>query len=187
MTNKLLTSLAAIAVGLALFAAAAPASADSGPTTLTITAPETEIHLGDPGATTGSIHQLATQEVPSDLVGATCDVTMSATNNDSIRPDSDLILTSGTSELVLSDIEGAPGTRTTTGTIVAGSDLVLSVRLGPDPEFSAGGTAELSCTAVAPVTVVAPPTQPAEVEGTVVSAPAPAAAPAVVAAPAFTG
>jgi hypothetical protein len=38
---------------------------------------------------------------------------------------------------------------------------------------------------VAPVTVVTPPTPPAEVEGTVVTAPV--AAPAVVAAPAFTG
>ena len=54
---------------------------------------------GDPG----SVHEVAEMAVPVDRVGLRCSV--QSTNNRSVHPDTDLLVSSGTSMVTLFDVE----------------------------------------------------------------------------------
>jgi hypothetical protein len=129
----------------------------------------------------GEVHLLWTEPVAADDVGKVCDVELTKENNQSVREGSDLILQSGTSTMVAENVEHETGPATFTGTLTLGTTITVSVRLGPEVEYSGGSdVVEATCAAsVPPVT----PTPPIEVaSGTTQTVATP-----VLVAPAFTG
>ena len=86
----------------------------------------------------GFIKELLTRAIEARLLGATCTVTASAGNQESVHPNNDLIIGSGGSSVTLADVERAPGAVThASGQLTLGSAIILSVRLGADLRFSA--------------------------------------------------
>ena len=123
-------------------------------------------------AAPGSVHLVGSDNVDAALVGATCDVNVDLANNQSTHPNSDLIITSGSSTVVALDVERDADAiiDTTPGTITLEADTVtVSVRLGPDGLFSGGFTISFACTPPPPPTT-APPTT---VTPTTITPPAP--------------
>jgi hypothetical protein len=71
----------------------------------------------------GSVHQLTSVPVAAGDVGRECTVAAEGMNNESVHPNSDLLVRSGNSEVVIPDVERAPNVRTeATGTLVLGSE-----------------------------------------------------------------
>jgi len=131
-----------VLLGLAGSAAAFGADG-STPPDFSMTIPATTVERGDPG----TVHLLTTSNVPADLVGQECSATAVAANNESVHPNSDLIVASGASQVVARDVEAAPGGSTTaSGTVTLGTTVTVSVRLGPDGTFSGGGSVNFVCT-----------------------------------------
>lgn len=94
----------------------------------------------------GSEHVLASEEVPADLVGSECSVTAVATNQRSVHPGNDLVVSSSGDQVVLEDVEGeAFGERTAEGSLTLGTELTVTLILGPDGRFSAGIDVEVLC------------------------------------------
>jgi len=95
----------------------------------------------------GSEHLLATVPVAPEDVGQECGAVVVGANNSSVHPNTDLFLRSGGSEVTALDVEREPGAVTeTAGTLVLGTDVSISVRLGADGVFSGGGlTVTLDC------------------------------------------
>jgi hypothetical protein len=124
----------------------------------------------------GSVHQLTSVPVAAGDVGRECTVAAEGINNESVHPNSDLLVRSGNSEVVIPDVERAPNVRTeASGTLVLGSEVSVAVRLGADGVFSGGGVVmTLDCPeppAEGPVVTVEPDTglvdgQTVTVEGT---------------------
>jgi hypothetical protein len=89
---------------------------------------------------------LATDPVPAALQGATCQVTATAENQSSVHPDSNLIISSGSDSITLLDVEREPGAvTTTTQTLTLGSEITISLEIGPDGIFSGGITLTATC------------------------------------------
>ncbi len=87
----------------------------------------------------GSITALATTDTPPDLIGMSCLGVATATNQPSVHPRNDLIVTSGDSSMVLKDVERAPGAITTAESLLSlGPIVTVSLRMGPDEVFSGG-------------------------------------------------
>jgi hypothetical protein len=87
-------------------------------------------------------------------VGQECSVVVEGLNNESVHPGTDLLVRSGTSEVVASDVERAPNAVTeATGTLVLGTEVTVYVRLGPDGVFSGGLVVTAECEPVPPVGV----------------------------------
>ena len=106
----------------------------------------------------GTVIELASVPVPSEFVGQTCSATFESENNGSVREGSDLILASGASSLELEDVERTtPLVLTTSGPLTLGTTLTVSVRLGPEGEFSGGGAASTVMCAEPPTTTAPPP------------------------------
>jgi len=114
----------------------------------------------------GSVIELASVPVPSELVGQTCNATFESENNGSVREGSDLILSSGASSLELLNVErSTPLVLTTSGPLTLATALTVSVRLGPEGEFSGGGAASTVICAEPPTTTttIPPPPPPPDV------------------------
>jgi hypothetical protein len=111
----------------------------------------------------GEIRLLWTQSVDPADIGKDCEVVLVATNNESTREGSDLILESGTSSMVAENVEHDTAPLTVTGTLTLGTTITVSVRLGPEGEYSGGSDVETICPLTAPVTEpgVAVASQPA--------------------------
>jgi hypothetical protein len=111
---------------------------------------------------------LATEAVPPELQGATCDVTATAENQSSVHPDSNLIIASGGDSITLLDVERAPGAVTTTSeTLTLGSEITVSLEIGPDGIFSGGITVTAECESApspspSPTTTETPSPSPSE-------------------------
>jgi hypothetical protein len=89
---------------------------------------------------------LATEPVPAALQGATCQVSATAQNQSSVHPNSNLIVTSGSDSITLLDVEREPGAVTTTDeSLTLGSDITVTLEIGPDGIFSGGMTLLASC------------------------------------------
>jgi LPXTG-motif cell wall-anchored protein len=100
----------------------------------------------------GSEHLLATESIAPEDAGRECRVAAEGVNNESIHPNTDLLVRSGGSEVVVPDVEREPDVRTeAAGTIVLGTDVSVFVRLGPDGVFSGGLVVTIEC-APAPTT-----------------------------------
>ncbi len=116
----------------------------------------------------GSVHLVATEAVDPDEVGSACDVVVTGGNNQSVHPDTDLLINSGTDQVIAPNVEAdADGVIDTEGTLVLGDTIEVFVRLGADGVFSGGFTISISCQAP-PVTTTtaAPPTTASQVTTT---------------------
>jgi hypothetical protein len=152
--RKVLLATCAAAVGLVL--SAAPAAAQSLPD---IIVDERVPATGR--AAPGSVHPVGSDDVDPSLVGATCDVNVNLANNQSVHPNSDLLISSGSNTVVALDVERDADAiiDTTPGTLLLEDDTItVSVRLGPDGLFSGGFTISFACTPPTPPTTTAPPT-----------------------------
>jgi hypothetical protein len=157
----------ALALGGSAGAVGAGQSTASVPS---ITFPLTTVAYGE----SGTIHEITSGAVPADLVGQSCSVTATADNNGSVHPQSDLIVSSGSGQVTVRDVEATAGATTTAaGTLTLGTMVTVSVQLGPDGVFSGGGTVDLVCAQAAPVTTPTTEavTPPAAVEAAVVASP----------------
>jgi hypothetical protein len=127
--------------------------------------------------TEGEVRLLWTEPVDPADVGKGCEVVLMRNNNESTREGTDLILQSGTSSMVAENVEHDTDPQTYVGQLTLGTTITVSVRLGPEGEFSGGAdVVETTC----PVTP--PATPPVSVEPATTAAAAP-----VLVAPSFTG
>lgn len=94
----------------------------------------------------GSQHVLAVVEVPVDSRGETCRVTAFAQNQDSEHPNSDLLISSDTSSIVIPNVESAAyGSVFGGGLITLTDTITVAVTLGPHGVFSGGLDVEIDC------------------------------------------
>jgi hypothetical protein len=155
--------LATCAAGGLLLLCTAPAAAQSLPD---ITVDQRVPATGR--AAPGSVHLVGSDDVDPALVGGTCDVNVNLANNQSVHPNSDLLITSGSNTVVALDVERDADAiiDTTPGLLLLEDDTItVSVRLGPDGLFSGGFTISFACTpppppTTAPPTTVTPPANP---------------------------
>jgi hypothetical protein len=101
--------------------------------------------------TPGDVITLGTQSVAGRYVGLTCQGAYSASNNASVHPATQLIISSGGSSVTIDGVEDAPGaTRTATQPLTLGDTITIAVRLGPDGVASMAGQAvTMDCPAAA--------------------------------------
>ena len=135
---KRLVTVLAVAVTLVVATASAASAADIDiPIDTVVRAPE------------GSLTLLETVDTPADLIGWTCTGFARAQNQDSVHPDNDLIVNTGDTNVVLTDVEGSAAKVTTAeGTVTVGPTISVTLHMGPDEVFSAGIVVELelNCT-----------------------------------------
>ena len=97
---------------------------------------------------------LATEPVPEEFAGQSCAVSAISRNQDSVHPDNDLIVRSGTSEVILENVEDEPGeTLHAAGTLTLDSEVTVTLHMGPDAVFSAGIDLIVDCSQVTPTTI----------------------------------
>jgi hypothetical protein len=103
-----------------------------------ISVPVSTIVTGD----SGSVHKLSSKHVDN----GDYQVKVVAKNQDSVHPDSNIIVKSGSSKVVVKDVEAqAFHDKTASGTLhVSGGTVGIYVQLGADDVFSGGGSVELS-------------------------------------------
>ena len=116
------------------------------------------------GTREGDVRVLARAPVTPDLVGATCTVESEADNQSSVHPNNDVIVSSGSDQVVLEGVEDEPGQISlASGTLTLGTEITAAVRIGPDRQFSGGIIVQLDCdtpeSGQEPTTTV-PPTEP---------------------------
>ena len=99
----------------------------------------------------GTVATLATVGVDPDLQGSECTVSGVGVNQDSIHPNTDILVSSGGGQVVLPDVEREPNfVIVADGTLVLGPEIVVEVRFGPDRVFSGGLDVVLTCTTAEP-------------------------------------
>ena len=109
----------------------------------------------------GSIVEVASQEVEPFLQGTSCAIRVEVTNNPSVHPDSDLLISSGDDTVTLSDFESSPGVFSfAEGELVFGEVVTASVRLGPDGVTSGAISVLFPCDQEPPTTTASPGTTP---------------------------
>lgn len=97
---------------------------------------------------------LASEPVPERFAGQSCEVTAVSRNQESVHPDNDLIVQSGGSEVVIENVEDEPGgTVQAVGMLVLGSEVTVTLHMGPDAVFSAGLDVVIDCAQVTPTTL----------------------------------
>jgi hypothetical protein len=128
-----------------------PASADHGDLSVPL---NTFVQAGE-----GEVVQLVSVPVDSELVGATCSWEFHATNQESVHPGNDLILSTGGTDTVVPGVENAPGqVLDVAGSFQLGETVTVSLRMGPDEVFSAGLSVEVLCEGdVVPTTATTTP------------------------------
>ena len=111
---------------------------------------------------------LATVPVPAELQGSSCNVQSEAENQSSVHPGNDLIVASGSDSVTLFNVEREAGALTTaSGDLTLGSEVIVSLSLGPDGVFSGGIIVTIgSCETV---TTTTPP--PSETTSTTTTTP----------------
>jgi hypothetical protein len=135
--------------GLAVFAGSAGAAPDD------IVIDVTGVVFGAPGSVT------VVQEVTVDpaLVGATCAGLAITANNTSVHPNTDLIVTTGSSQVEFDDVEAVSDEITeASDEVVLGPTITVAVRLGADGVASGGATLTFDCQSVPTTTTTAPTT-----------------------------
>jgi len=107
----------------------------------------------------GSIISLADATVDASLVGATCDITLTTANNNSVHRDNTLIINTGGASAEIPGVEETPG-QTTFGVVqmVIGATVNVSMQLGPDGTTSGGMTLLFDCAQQVTTTTTAAPT-----------------------------
>ncbi|MEL6985846.1 MAG: hypothetical protein AAFO29_25680 [Actinomycetota bacterium] len=101
--------------------------------------------------TPGSTVEIGSAEVPADLVGRTCEITVAVVNQESIHGGNKLIVASGDSSVEVEGIEDQAGSTTTVaGTITLGETLTASVFLAVDDISSLGSSLSVTCEPLPP-------------------------------------
>jgi hypothetical protein len=128
-----------ITASLAVFAIAPTAVAVHG---FEITIPvETVVRAEE-----GSVTVLATEIVPEHFLGQSCSVIAKSENQGSVHPGNDLVVESGSSLVLLPDVEAEPGgTVTAQQDLVLGDEIAVMLIMGPDEVFSAGIDVHVEC------------------------------------------
>ncbi|MEZ5282533.1 MAG: hypothetical protein R2770_18905 [Acidimicrobiales bacterium] len=117
--------------------AAGAAGAEEG-----LTVPINTVVRTEPGVET----VLASMPIDASLVGAKCDVTIDAHNQESVHPGNDLVVRSGESSALLANVEGQSGADTgTSAQLVLGESLSVSLIMGSDGVFSGGFDLTFDC------------------------------------------
>jgi hypothetical protein len=131
-----------VAALLSVWAVGGPADAQ------TIEVPIEQVVIeGAPGSTI----QIGSADVPADLVGETCEITVSVVNQESIHGGNKVIVESDGSSVEVAGVEDQAGSTTTVaGTITLGSDITVSVYLAVDDISSLGSTLTVTCTPLPP-------------------------------------
>lgn len=90
--------------------------------------------------------QLATADVPDEFTNHLCNVTAHSENQRSVHPGNDLLVESGTSQVVLSNVESEPGVIVDVAEqLELGEVITVSLIMGPDKVFSAGIEVIVQC------------------------------------------
>lgn len=102
----------------------------------------------------GSVTKLAEiLDLPEELAGQECDVIAHSFNQESVHPGNDLVVESGTSQVLLPDVEaGSNLTIEGIGTLVLGEDIMVFLHMGEDERFSGGFDVEIDCDSNDPTT-----------------------------------
>jgi hypothetical protein len=107
-------------------------------------------------ASEGTVVQAGEMLIDPSLHGSMCEVSVDMENQISVHPGTDLILTVGGSQVVITDVEGAGNSAATTAhSVVAGETLRADVRIGSDGVSSMGFRVRMTCdSGAAPVLVL---------------------------------
>jgi hypothetical protein len=94
----------------------------------------------------GTTTELADADVPAEFAHHFCMVTAHAENQESVHLGNDLLVRSGTSQVVLPDVESEPGGVVEAAELLElGDVIVVSLIMGPDGVFSAGFEVTVEC------------------------------------------
>ncbi len=154
MRVRRLSALGAAVVLCSMFGSAAVAQE---PDTVIDVPVEPVYDTGEVGASVA----VGSAAVAAELVGRSCNVVVTATNQSSVHPGNTLVVSSGESSVSVAGIEDAAGAVSTeAGTITLGDTISLAVVLGEDGATSVGSSLKVTCEAL-PEATPTPPT-PAE-------------------------
>lgn len=118
----------------------------------------------------GSTTQLATAEVPAEFADHSCEVRAHAENQESVHEGNDLLVQSGTSSVILADVESEPNRVTEAQQdLLLAEVITVSLVMGPDKVFSAGIDVVVECFAAETTTTTEATTTTAEVKPTEVT------------------
>lgn len=147
----IVTLFVSIALLLAILLAVSTPSAGAQD----LVVPSYGVVRGDPGSTA----TVGSATVPAALVGQECDLRLAGENNESIHPDNDLTVTTGSESYTFADIESvAFGAGAVDGTMVLGETVTLTLTFGPDGVTSGGYAIAYTCEPPPSTTVAPPPT-----------------------------
>lgn len=121
-----------------------------------------EVDIGDivVQGETGSSQQIGSATVDPELVGRSCELKATVTNQSSVYPDNTLVVTSGDSRVDIAGIEAeADGVTVAGGTLTLGQTIEVNVVLGSLGVSSLGSSLTVTCEPLPPT----PP--PPSVEG----------------------
>ena len=115
----------------------------------------------------GSVHTVATETVPADLVGKDCDVRVTTVNGGSVHPGNTVITTTGDSVSEMADVEASAEARVVgVHRVTLGESIKVDLKLGDEGLSSLGFTVGFECTpedlvpTVEPAEQEAPPAEP---------------------------
>jgi hypothetical protein len=178
-----LATTAVLCVGV--FVASA---AHSAPESFSFDVDGTQGVFGGPG-TTLLLGQVA---VGASLVGRSCQITLDAHNNDSVREGTDLVVGSNGVTVTATNVEHRVGDAAPAflGKLVLGPSVTVSLRFGPEGAASVAATVIVDCpdvptTSTPPTTTLAPTA--AISPGTAITPGRPSVAGVVAVQPRFTG
>lgn len=135
LKNVFSGSLAAVVLSVATVL---PVAAADG----SLSIPISTVVRGDAGST----HLLAQQEVEQDLRGMVCDIEATGENQKSVHPGNDIVIASGSDNVVLEDVERAANVITQAdGQLTLGDDITVTLVMGDDRVFSGGMNLEFTC------------------------------------------
>lgn len=148
--RRLAAISAAVAVG-SMFGSAA--LADNHETVIEL--PVQEVYqTGDAGSSVA----MGSADVDAEMVGRSCNVVATVTNQESVHTGNTLVVSSGDSSVSIAGIEDVAETVTTQGgTITLGNTVSVSVVLGEDGATSLGSSLTVTCETL-PETKPTPPT-----------------------------
>lgn len=97
-------------------------------------------------AAEGSVTELATEPVPEGFADHLCEVRAHSENQHSVHPGNNILVESGTSQVILPDVEAEPGKVIDSDDMLElGETITVSLIMGPDEIFSAGIDVVVEC------------------------------------------